>query len=202
MKIKSLMIPDPITINEKASIAEAIEVMKVNSIRHLPVVGKNMTLKGFVTLADLKQGLIPSMIGGLSLDDLMIKKPVTVGPDEDVEIAAQKIYKNKIGGMPVVKDGKLVGIITVTDILGAFINMMGILTSSSRIDVVVGKEPSSIKKVLQVIHEKGGDIISVGMTGNHKKSKRTYYFRLSPCRTAAMKKALEKEGFTVESAID
>jgi len=202
MKIKSLMIPDPITITEKASIAEAIEMMKVNSIRHLPVVGKNMTLKGFVTLADLKQGLIPSMIGGVSLNDLMIKKPVTVDPDEDVEIAAQKIYKNKIGGMPVVKGNKLVGIITVTDILGAFINMMGILTASSRLDVVVGKEPSSIKKALQIIHDKGGDIISVGMTANQKGSQRTYYFRLSPCRTTGIRKALEKEGFRVESAMD
>jgi acetoin utilization protein AcuB len=202
MKIKSLMIPDPITITEKASIAEAIEMMKVNSIRHLPVVGKNMTLKGFVTLADLKQGLIPSMIGGVSLNDLMIKKPVTVDPDEDVEIAAQKIYKNKIGGMPVVKGNKLVGIITVTDILGAFINMMGILTASSRLDVVVGKEPSSVKKALQIIHNKGGDIISVGMTANQKGSKRTYYFRLSPCRTTGIRKALEKEGFKVESAMD
>ncbi len=202
MKIKSLMIPDPITITENSSIAEATELMKINSIRHLPVVGKNMTLKGFVTLADLKQGLIPSMIGGVSLDDLMIKKPVTVNPDEDVEIAAQKIYKNKIGGMPVVKGNKLVGIITVTDILGAFINMMGILTASSRVDVVVGKEPSSIKKALQIIHDKGGDIISVGMTANQKGSKRTYYFRLSPCRTTGIRKALEKEGFKVESATD
>lgn len=202
MKIKSLMIPDPITIHEKASIAEAIELMKLNSIRHLPVVGKNNTLKGFVTLADLKQGLIPSMLGGVSLSDLMIKKPVTVDPDEDVEIAAQKIYKNKIGGMPVVRGNKLVGIITVTDILGAFINMMGILTASSRIDVVVGREPSSIKKALHIIHDKGGDIISVGMTANQKGSKRTYYFRLSPCRTAGIKKALEKEGFKVESAMD
>ena len=202
MKIKSLMIPDPITITENSSIAEAIELMKINSIRHLPVVGKNMTLKGFVTLADLKQGLIPSMIGEVSLDDLMIKKPVTVDPDEDVEIAAQQIYKNKIGGMPVVKGNKLVGIITVTDILGAFINMMGILTASSRIDVVVGKEPSSVKKALQIIHEKGGDIISVGMTANQKGSKRTYYFRLSPCRTTGIRKALEKEGFKVESAMD
>lgn len=202
MKIKSLMTPDPITITEKASIAKAIEMMKVNSIRHLPVVGKNMTLKGFVTLADLKQGFIPSMIGGVSLDDLMIKKPVTVDPDEDVEIAAQKIYKNKIGGMPVVKGNKLVGIITVTDILGAFINMMGILTASSRLDVVVGKESSSVKKALQIIHDKGGNIISVGMTANQKGSKRTYYFRLSPCRTTGIRKALEKEGFKVESAMD
>jgi acetoin utilization protein AcuB len=202
MKIKSLMIPDPITITEKSTISEAIEMMKINSIRHLPVVGKNMTLKGFVTLADLKQGLIPSMIGGVSLYDLMIKKPVTVDPDDDVEIAAQKIYKNKIGGMPVVKKNKLVGIITVTDILGAFINMMGILTASSRVDVVVGREPSSIKKALQIIHDKGGDIISVGMTANQKGSKRTYYFRLSPCRTAGIRKALEREGFKVESAMD
>ena len=202
MKIKSLMIPDPITITEKSTISEAIEMMKVNSIRHLPVVGKNATLKGFVTLADLKQGLIPSLIGGVSLNDLMIKKPVTVDPDDDVEIAAQKIYKNKIGGMPVVKGKKLVGIITVTDILGAFINMMGILTASSRLDVVVGKNPSSIKKALQIIHDTGGNIISVGMTANQKGSKRTYYFRLSPCRTTGIRKALEKEGFIVESAMD
>ena len=202
MKIKSLMIPDPITITEKSTISEAIELMKINSIRHLPVVGKNMTLKGFVTLADLKQGFIPSMIGGVSLNDLMIKKPVTVDPDDDVEIAAQKIYKNKIGGMPVVKKNKLVGLITVTDILGAFINMMGILTASSRVDVVVGRDPSSIKKALQIIHDKGGDIISIGMTANQKGSKRIYYFRLSPCRTAGIRKALEREGFKVESAMD
>ena len=103
MKIKSLMIPDPITIKENAYIEEAIEVMIYNSIRHLPVVEKKNRLKGFVTLADLKQGLIPSLVAGVSLSDLIIKDPITVGPDDDVEIAAQLIYKHKIGGMPVVK---------------------------------------------------------------------------------------------------
>jgi acetoin utilization protein AcuB len=202
MKIKSLMIPDPITITEKASVAEAIELMKINSIRHLPVIGKNKILKGFVTLADLKQGLIPSMFGEVSLADLMIKKPVTVEPDEDVEFAAQKIYRNKIGGMPVVKGGKLVGIITVTDILGAFINMMGLLTASSRIDVVVDEKPGILKKALQIINDNSCDIISIGMTAKPKKSKRTYSFRLSPCKTSGIKRALKKEGFIVESAID
>ncbi len=202
MKIKSLMIPDPITINEKASITEAIELMKVNSIRHLPVVGKNGTLKGFITLSVLKQGLVQSMIGELSLTDLIIKNPITVSPDEDIEVAAQKIYKNKIGGMPVVERNKLVGIITVTDILGAFINMMGLLTASSRIDVVVGDKRESFNRALQIIQDMGGDIISVGMTANRKGSKRTYYFRLSACKTDIFRSALEKEGFKVESAID
>ncbi|MDY7037391.1 MAG: CBS domain-containing protein, partial [Thermodesulfobacteriota bacterium] len=112
MKINDLMIPDPITITERASINEAIEVMKANSIRHLPVVSKGNILKGFVTLADLKQGLIPSMVAGLSLSDLIIKDPITVGPDDYIEIAAQLIYKHKIGGMPVIEKGSVVGIIT------------------------------------------------------------------------------------------
>ena len=54
MKIKSLMISEPITITERSSIREAIEIMKANSIRHLPVVSKGNKLIGFITLADLK----------------------------------------------------------------------------------------------------------------------------------------------------
>ena len=130
MKIHSLMIPDPISITETASISETIELMKINSIRHLPVVTKGNKLKGFVTLADLKQGLIPSMLGDVSLADLIIRNPITVDPDDDIETAAQIIYKHKIGGMPVVKNNKLTGIITETDILRAFIDMMGILTEA------------------------------------------------------------------------
>ncbi len=201
MNISSLMIPDPITVTEDTSITEAIELMKVNSIRHLPVVSTGKILRGFVTLADLKQGLIPSMVGNLSLSDLMIHEPITVDPDDDLEIAAQLIYKHKIGGMPVVKNRKLVGIITGTDILRAFIDMMGILTSSSRIDVVIKDKPGSFKKAMQIINDSGGDIISVGMTAQQTKE-RIYYFRLSACKTRVIKKALEEGGFKVLDAMD
>jgi acetoin utilization protein AcuB len=201
MKINALMIPDPITITEKASVSDAIELMKVNSIRHLPVVSQKKILKGFLTLADLKQGLIPSMVGDLTLTDLMIKKPITVDPDNDIEIAAQLIYKHKIGGIPVVKKNKLVGIITESDILRAFIDMMGILTASSRIDVVVKDEPGLFKKALQIINDNGGDIINVGMAAQQT-SKRIYYFRLSVCKTDIIKKALEDSGFEVADAMD
>ena len=194
MIIKSMMISDPITITERASIQEAIELMKVNSIRHLPVVSKGNRLVGFVTLADLKQGLIPAMVSDVSLSDLIIKNPITVGPDEDVEIAAQLIYKHKIGGMPVVHDKKVVGIITESDMLRAFIDMMGILTSSSRIDVVIEDKPDAFNRVLQIIHDNGGDIINVRMTARPT-GKRIYYFRLSACKTADMRKAIEEKRF-------
>jgi len=201
MKIHALMVSNPITISAHASISEAIELMKINSIRHLPVVSEENLLEGFLTLADLKQGLIPSMLGDLNLRDLMITEPITVRPDDDVELAAQLIYKHKIGGMPVVDNGQLVGIITATDILRTFIDMMGILTSTSRIDVVVGDKPGGLKKALQIINDKGADIINVGMTANQT-GQRAYYFRLAACKTANIKKALEKQGYEVLAALD
>jgi acetoin utilization protein AcuB len=201
MKIHSLMIPDPITITANASISEAIELMKINSIRHLPVVSQGRRLEGFLTLVDLKQGLIPSMLGDLTLQDLMIKEPITVDPDDDIEFAAQLIYKNKIGGMPVVKGDRLVGIITATDILRTFIDMMGILSSTSRIDVVIGDQSGSLKTALQIINDKGGDIINVGMT-SQQTGRRVYYFRLAACKTAGIKKTLQNQGYEVLAAMD
>lgn len=201
MKINALMIPEPITIAENASITEALELMKVNSIRHLPVVSTDNLLCGFVTLADLKQGLIPSMVGDVSLADLMIRHPITVGPGDDIEIAAQLIYKHKISGMPVVQSNRLIGIITEPDILRAFIDMMGILTGSSRIDVVMKDEPGAFNEALQIINNTGGDIINVGMTAQQT-SRKIYYFRLAACKTDILKIALEEKGFEVLHAMD
>jgi acetoin utilization protein AcuB len=163
MKIKALMIKNPITIGPRASVSEAIELMKKNSIRHLPVVTKGKKLYGFLTLADLKQGLIPSMLSDISLDDLMIKAP--------------------------------------TDMLRTFIDMMGILSTTSRIDVVLGNQPAAFKKAMQIINDNGGDIINVSMTPQ-RKGKRVYYFRLSACKTQIIKKALESERFEVLAAMD
>ena len=201
MKIRSLMIPEPITIAEKTTIEEALNLMKKSSIRHLPVVTKTKKLKGLVTLSDLKQNLIPSMLGDISLADIMIQKPITIRPDDDIETAAQIIYKHKISGIPVVEKNILVGIITETDILRTFINMMGILNESSRIDVVLGAEPGAFQLATQIINATGGDIINVGMTSDYN-GKRVYYFRLKPCKTKAIKKALEDNEFRVLEAMD
>jgi acetoin utilization protein AcuB len=140
------------------------------------------------------------MLGDITLKDIMIREPITVKPNDDIEIAAQIIYRNKISGIPVVEKKNLVGIITETDILRTFINMMGILTESSRIDVVIGPEPGAFQMATQIINSSGGDIINVGMTGDHN-GKRLYYFRLKPCKIKAVKKALEDNDFRVLEAM-
>ncbi len=201
MKIEDLMIREPITITDATTVDEALACMKTNSIRHLPVVDADRKLLGFVTLADLKQGLIPSMVGDLTLSDLMIKNPITVAPERDIEIAAQLIYKHKIGGLPVVEDGRLVGIITVTDLLGAFINMMGLLSASSRVDVVIDNQAGTLKNAIDIINEAGGDIINVAMAGQNA-GHRTYYFRLTACDTSGIRTALENDGYHVLATMD
>lgn len=201
MKVGDLMIPEPITITMEASIPDALGLMKLNAIRHLPVVSSGDILRGFLTLADLKQGLIPSMVADVSLADLMINDPITVSPDEDIEMAARLIYKHKIGGIPVIDGEKLVGILTESDILRAFIDMMGILTESSRIDVVMKNEPGALKEAIQTINDSGGDIINVGITAQQT-GVRIYYFRLASCKTDRIKKALETADFEVCYAMD
>jgi acetoin utilization protein AcuB len=196
MKIKSLMIVNPVTVTENTSIQNAIELMKEKGFRHLPVVSKEMKLKGFITLSDLKQGLIPAMVGDLTLSDLMITDPITVAPDDDLETAARLIYEHKISGMPVVVNDKLVGIITESDILRAFIDMMGILTGGSRLDVAVGDQPEAFNQVVEIIREQGGEIVNIGMTAQQS-SRRVYTFRLSTQKTTAIEKSLVKAGFQV-----
>jgi hypothetical protein len=79
--------------------------------------------------------------------------------------------------------------------------MMGILTSTSRIDVVIGDSTKSFQKALAIINDFGGDIISVVMTAKED-GKRSYYFRLTSCKTEVIKDALEQEKFEVLEAMD
>jgi acetoin utilization protein AcuB len=79
--------------------------------------------------------------------------------------------------------------------------MMGILSTTSRIDVELEEQPAAFKKAMQIINDNGGDIINVSMTPRQK-GKRVYYFRLSACKTNVIKKALEKERFNVIAAMD
>jgi acetoin utilization protein AcuB len=199
MRIRSLMIKNPITVSDRTSVQEAIRIMQENAIRHLPVVNRSRELIGWATLSDMKQGLLPAVVTGLSLADLMLRDPITIHPDEDVETAAQIIFERKIGGLPVV-DGhnRVVGVITVTDILGAFIRIMGILTSGSRLDVNVGNEPKGFEMVSTIIHDQGGEIISVWIAPDTEDGK-VYYFRLKECAIEPIVQALQDRGYEVLS---
>jgi acetoin utilization protein AcuB len=199
MQVARRMSRNPVAVSPKASIQEAMELMKKHSIRHLPVVNREKRLVGWVTDTDLRGALIASMIEDLTVGDVMISDPVTVRSTDVLEQAALLITEHKIGGMPVLEDGKLVGVITVVDILKAFIDIMGVLASSSRLDVQLNDSRDAFQEVSRIIREYNGEIISVGIL-RQDSPERIYSFRIEKCDIEPLRRALEKQGHKVVSS--
>jgi acetoin utilization protein AcuB len=201
MKVKKRMAKKLVTISPNTSILKAMEVMRKNSIRHLPVVDGE-ELVGFVTEGDLRQASLLSMVDKISIEDVMIRKPVIISPEASIEEAAKLIFLHKIGGLPVVRGKKLVGIITIVDILLAFIQLMGILKSSSRIDLVLGEKSHAFEEVSRVFKHHGAEVISVGMSNHKDRKKRIYYFRLEKCPLQPIVASLREKGYRVISVME
>jgi len=199
MLVARRMSINPVAVSPKASIQEAMELMKEHSIRHLPVVDREKRLVGWVTDTDLRGALIASMIEDLTVSDVMIADPITVRSTDVLEQAALLITEHKIGGMPVLEDGKLVGVITVVDILEAFIDIMGVLGSSSRLDVQLKDSRDAFQEVSRIIREHNGEIISVGIL-RQDYPERVYSFRIEKCDTKPLRQALEEQGHKVVSS--
>ena len=212
MIVKEVMSKNPVTIGPATKLRVLNELMKANDVRHVPVV-KNGKMIGIVTEKDIRYAMIPEKIPGkkvpqgwnldhLKVQDIMKDKTITIAQEAQVEEAARIIYGLKIHALPVMKNDKLVGIISVMDILGIFIEMMGMLKSSSRIDVLMEESQANFDKVSKIIHKNNGQIIGVGITPYPKdKKKSIYLFRLESCNVKPIAKDIKKEGFVVTSTI-
>ena len=198
MKVKKRMAKKLVTIRKHASVSDAINLMKKHSIRHLPVVEEG-ALVGWITEGDIRQAYLASLIEQVSIGDIMINDPRTISPEANLEEAAEILYRHGIGGLPVVDNDKLVGVITVADIMAAFIEVMGILQESSRIDVILGGKAHAFENVSRIIRDHGSEIISVGMSAHQDRTKRIYYFRLAKCAVDPIAKEIEKAGYKVVS---
>ncbi len=124
MKVEDLMNRKVISINDRLSIEEALQKMHEHGIRRLPVTvdGK---LVGMIVEHDIEKAMRrPGVIPQTPVDWIMTKKVITANADEEITMAVKKLIKNKISGLPVVEGDKLIGIISETDILKAFIDLI------------------------------------------------------------------------------
>ncbi|WP_068670876.1 CBS domain-containing protein [Thermosulfurimonas dismutans] len=198
MKVRHWMIKKVVTVSPEDSLEKAVQLMKLHSIRHLPVV-EDGRLVGLVTESTIRQYARPEELGK-PLREIMILNPITVSPDTTIDAAARIIYRHKIGGLPVVEGDRLVGIITITDILEAFIELMGLLRSSSRLDVIP-REPEGLDGVLEIVRAHGGKVISIGMDVEPSGEK-IYFIRLERMPLEPLASALEVAGHRVISVVD
>lgn len=123
MRVKDRMSSPAITVGARNTLKEALEIMKNNNIRRLPVVEGDI-LVGMLVQHDIETALQkPGIIQQTPVEWVMTRNPLTVGPEDDLVFAAVLLRDYKISGLPVMEDNQLVGIITDMDIIQAFIEL-------------------------------------------------------------------------------
>jgi acetoin utilization protein AcuB len=209
--VEKWMTRDVITVPPEEKIIDAFELMQDRGIRHLPVVEAG-ELKGLVTDRDIRLALIPSPLstpeermfhlGALErVDEIMTTDLITIAPTTTIEEAAKLIAKYKIGALLVVGQGKLVGILTATDILSVFIEMLETIQSSSRIDVMLGDKPSALDEVYRLLQTSHAKVLSVSMSPEATAGPPIYSFRIEQTSVEPLVHKLEKAGYRVIQAL-
>jgi acetoin utilization protein AcuB len=210
--VEKWMTREVITVPPHEKIIDAFELMQGRGIRHLPVIDDG-ELKGLVTDRDIRLALIPSPLttpedrvyhlGALErVDEIMTTDLITVAPNTTIEEAAKLMAQYKIGAVPVVSQGKLVGILTETDILGVFIEMLETIQSSSRLDVVLGEKPSALDEVYRLIQASHAKVISVSISPEGTAGAPIYSFRIQRTPVEPLVHKLEKAGYRVVQALE
>jgi len=211
MRVGSRMVREVKTLEEEDTLRTAISRLRQNRIRQIPVVsGKKVV--GILTDRDLRQAsmldiLLPNMcpekevleqrLDNIPVKEIMTRDVITVSPDDIIEDAAKILRDNKIGGLPVVEQGELVGIITVSDILKAFLDMMGIGEPSSRLELVLDDVPGVLAEVAQIIKRFKVNIISIVTTPWTEKGKRLVILRINTIYPNPIVEVLWESGFQV-----
>ena len=210
MNVRSRMTSNPHIISPDATIAEALELMRKNNVRRLPVV-KNGALVGIVTEREIQE-VSPSKATTLSIFELnyllsktkvsavMTKDVITVTPDTLLEEAAVLMRDNRIGALPVVENNKVVGIITETNIFDAFVDLLGFREIGTRITVEVEDTPGILADVAGVIKGFGANITHL-VVYRSSLGKSVIVIRVNTTNTDDMIIALEKQNYKVTSIL-
>jgi acetoin utilization protein AcuB len=164
---------NPVTITADTPITDALRVMRENEVRRLPVLDESGELVGIVSEKDLLYAS-PSpatslsiyemhyMLSRLKVAELMTTDVVTVKADTTLEEAARIMADNKIGGLPVVDGGKLVGIITETDVFKVFLELLGAREHGLRLTLEIPERKGEIARLTTEIARLGGNILALG----------------------------------------
>jgi len=210
MLVRKKMKRDLVTITKDEGMTIAKKILQEKNIRHLPVV-EGKKLIGLVTNMDIRKAEaspatsleireLHYLLDKIKVSEIMTRSVITVHPDTSVEEAATLLHDNKIGCLPVIEDGNLVGIITENDVMEIFIQVMGIKEKGSRLEVFLEDKPGALADVTRIIKEHNVNIISVVTDTADEVGKRIVIFKLKTFYFEPIKKALEAAGFAVAYA--
>ncbi len=190
-----------ITIPPDMPVIDALNLMRVEHVRRTPVV-ENGKLVGIVSDKDLlnaspsaattlSQWEINYLLSKLAVKDVMTRDVITVTVDTPIEEAARIMADNKIGGLPVLRDGKLVGIITETDLFKILLEMMGARVPGVRVSILVPNVKGELAQLTKAISDAGGNIISLGTFAGEDPSTAIIVIKLTDLDETQVSEALK-----------
>lgn len=210
MYVKNRMTANPYTIPYNAPINEVIELMREKNLKRVPVVDGEKVV-GMLTHSDI-QKVSPTKATTLSIyelnyllsktkvSDAMTKGVISISPDALLEEAAVMMRENRVGTLAVVRDNKLVGIITESDIFDAFIDLLGFKDYGSRIAIEANDVPGALADIGDVFKSFDANITHIGAyRGAGGKS--DVIIRTSTLNTDEIEKKLQEHGYSILSVI-
>ena len=207
MFVINRMTKNPMTVTADTKVDEVAHLMKKHNFRRLPVVDDGK-LVGFLSDSDLMRVApssattlsryeINSLLAKICVRDIMKKDVVSVNVDATIEEAALIMYKNKIGGMPVVSNmGGVVGVITETDIFKTFVDVMGLADGKTRITLEVTDKIGVVKDIAEIFGQAGVSIDSL-ITCKKEDNKYEIVIRGDITNIDDIKAKLEAKGYKV-----
>ena len=174
MLVKDYMTKHPLMVQPTMSVVEAQRYMGENNIRHLPIVGKGKQLLGLVTrqtllvqpatLGSLNVWEITRFLYDLTIGDVMVKAKdvITIEKDATIEEAARIMVEKKIGCLPVLDEGVVIGIITEIDLLAELMEMMATRVPGVRVTVRMPNQKGELAKLVSAISTQGWGILACG----------------------------------------
>jgi acetoin utilization protein AcuB len=200
------MTTNPFTISPDSTIPDAHEIMSKNNVKRLPVV-KNGLLVGVVSKEDIAQaspskatsfsvGELTYLLARTKISSVMKKNPVTIGPDALLEEAAIIMRSNEIGFLPVVQEGRVVGIITESNIFDAFIDLLGFKDAGTRLTIEADDMPGILSSLTGIFADHSANITHVAVySGSSGKS--SVVVGTQSFNTEEIEKAIESRGFKI-----
>lgn len=168
MIVEEIMKTEVATLLPNNTIEDALFLMEAKKIRHIPVLGKNEHLVGLITAGNIRDATPSIFHANEHLEDLqkpidsIMKKDVITGhPLDFVEEVAGVFYEHKISCLPITKDGKLVGIVTETDLLRTMVELTGSHQPGSQIEVKVPNITGVLSDITMIIRKRNANILSI-----------------------------------------
>ncbi|MGY2895309.1 CBS and ACT domain-containing protein [Deinococcus sp. UYEF24] len=174
MRVGDWMTPNPVTVSPETPVLDALKLLGDHGFRRLPVVEAGKLI-GMTTSKDLKDAM-PSkattlsvwelnyLLSKLTVAEMMARPVITASEHEDMEDAALRMQEHRVGGLPVLNEaGRLTGMVTVSDVLRAFTEILGLREGGVRLTLSMPDVPGSLSRAVQALAP--SNIISVATAG-------------------------------------